>query len=147
MFNLAKVNCEKQLDDRGRATGLECKVTKAVVWANSPRPDTDRPNCSLDVDTSEFSMKELQKGVLTGIEASSSLCFNTMLTIDRNTKRVYLSFTKTKEADKYDTTRPGTCGAIPRTEVLMNCTAWAKLRNKGQTPPRYCDFSSAGDKK
>src|ERR1700694_4895599 len=77
MFNLAKINCEKQLDDRGKATGLECKVTKAVVWANSPKPDTDRPNCSLDVDTSEFSMKELQKGVLTGIEASSSLCFNT----------------------------------------------------------------------
>jgi hypothetical protein len=91
-------------------------------------------------------MKELQKGVLTGIEGFSSLCFNTMLTIDRNTKRVYLSFTKTKEADKFDTTRPGTCGAIPRTEVLMNCTAWAKLRNKGQTPPRYCDFSSVGGK-
>lgn len=146
MFNLAKINCENQLDDRGRATGLECKVTKAVMWANSGKPDTDKPNCSLDVDTSEFSMKELQKGVLTGIEASSSLCFNTMLTIDRNTKRVYLSFTKTKDADKYDKTRPGTCGALPRTEVLMNCTAWPKLRNKGQTPSRYCDFSSSSDK-
>lgn len=91
-------------------------------------------------------MKELQRGVLTGIETSYSLCFNSILTIDRNTKRVYLSFTKTAFADKSDSTRPGICGALPRTEVLMNCTAYPKIRKKGQTPPRYCDFSSASDK-
>jgi hypothetical protein len=145
MFNLAKINCEKQLDDRGRATGLECKMTQAVLWANPPKPDTDRPNCSLDVETSEFSMKELQRGVLTGIESSSALCINTMLTIDRNTKRVYLSFTKTKEADNVDKKIPGTC-KLPRTQVLMNCTAWPRMRKHGQTPPRYCDFSSSSDK-
>jgi hypothetical protein len=143
MFNLAKINCDSQIDDGGRATGFDCKVTQAVMWANSGEPDTDKPNCSLDVDTSEFSMKELQKGVLTGIEVASSLCFNTMLTIDRNTKRVYLSFTKTKEADKV---KSGACGSLPRTEVLMNCTAWPKQRKQGQTPPRYCDFSNSSDK-
>jgi hypothetical protein len=33
----------------------------------------------------------------------------------------------------------------PRTEVLMNCTGWARSR-KGGGPPRYCDFSSSSDK-
>src|SRR5262249_44437581 len=99
MFNLAIVDCEKQLDDRGRVS-LECKLMQAVVWASgrSEKPNTDEPNCSLDLNSSAYSMKELQKGVLTGIETSSSACYNTMLTIDRNTKRVYLSFTRTKEA-------------------------------------------------
>jgi len=146
MFNLAMVNCEKQLDDAGKAS-LECKVTKAVVWANSGKPDTDNPNCSLDLDSSAYSMRELQKGILVGIEVSTSACYNTTLTIDRNTKRVYLSSMRTKEADNYDKTRPGACGVQPRTQVLMNCTGWARSRKQGQTPPRYCDFSSASDKR
>jgi hypothetical protein len=144
MFNLATVNCEKQTDDMGRATGLECKVTKAVVWASSDKPDTDKPNCSLDLDSSSYSMKQLQKGILTGFEEATS-CFNSMLTIDRNTKRVYLSFTRTKYADNYDKIKPGTCGALPRAEALMNCTAWPKFRKAGG-PPRYCDFSGSSDK-
>ena len=146
MFNLAAINCEKQPDDRGRIS-LECKVTQAVVWATSDKPNTDNPNCSLDLISSSYSMKELQKGVLTGIEESSA-CYNTMLTIDRNTKRVYMSFTKTKDADKYDKIRPGTCGgSLPRTQVLMNCTGWPRSRKGiGRTPPRYCDFSSSSDK-
>jgi hypothetical protein len=37
-----------------------------------------------------------------------------------------MSFTRTKSADIYDKTRPGTCRALPRTEVLMNCTGWAR---------------------
>ena len=96
-------------------------------------------------------MKELQKGVLTGMETSSSLCYNTMLTIDRNTKRVYMSFTRTKEADNADKIRPGSC-TLPRTQVLMNCTGWPRIRKnkqagaQGRTPPRYCDFSSSSDK-
>jgi hypothetical protein len=145
MFNLATVNCDKQLDYSGKAK-LECKVTQAVVSADAGKPDTNNPNCALDLTASTYSMKELQRGVLTGIESSTALCINTMLTIDRNTKRVYLSFTKTKEADNYDKTRPGTCGALPRTEVLMNCTAWPKIRKNGQAPPRYCDFSSSSGK-
>src|SRR5690242_8030418 len=38
MFNLATINCEKQFDEMGKATSLECKVTKAVVWAQSGKP-------------------------------------------------------------------------------------------------------------
>jgi N-acetylmuramoyl-L-alanine amidase len=82
MFNLATIDCEKQLDDTGKAS-LECKVMQAVVWATSDKPNTDNPNCSLDLVWSAYSMKELQKGVLTGI-VNSSACYNTMLTIDRN---------------------------------------------------------------
>jgi hypothetical protein len=145
MFNLAMVNCEKQTDDMGKATGLECKIMKAIVSASAGKPDTDKPNCSLDLDASSFPMKQLQKNVLAGVEEGSTSCFNTMLTIDRNTKRVYLSFTRTKYADNYDKIRPGTCGALPATEVLMNCTAWPRMR-KGGGPPRYCDFSGSSDK-
>jgi len=145
MFNLATINCEKQLDDRGRVS-LECKVTQAVVWATPDKPNTDNPNCSLDLVSEAYSMKELQKGVLTGVENNTSACHNTMLTIDRNAKRVYMSFTKTKDADKYDKIRPGTCGMLPPTQVLMNCTAYPRIRKNLQTPPRYCDFSSSSDK-
>jgi hypothetical protein len=145
MFNLAMVDCEKQFDDRGRAS-LECKVTMAVVWAQPDKPNTDEPNCSLDLDASTYSMKELQKGILTGIETSSG-CYNKTLTIDRNTKRIYMSFTRTKYADNYDKISPGTCGMLPRTQVLMNCTGWPRSRKgSSRTPPRYCDFSSSGDK-
>jgi hypothetical protein len=145
MFNLTKVDCEKQIDDAGKVSGFECKLTKAVVWASDGKPDTDRPNCSLDVDTSSYSMKELQKNTLIGIEEESTSCFNTLLTIDRNTKRVYQSFTRTKYADNFDKIKPGTCGTLPRTEVLMNCTYWPRGRKPG-APPRYCDFSSSSDK-
>lgn len=148
MFNLAEVNCTSQLGDRGNAS-LVCKVTKAVVWAESSKPDTDSPNCSLDLDTSEYSMKELQKGILTGMESSlggGTGCYNSMLTIDRNAKRVYLSFTKTQYADRYDSIKANTCGKVPQTEVLMNCTGWPRTRKNGQTPPRYCDFSGSSDK-
>jgi hypothetical protein len=144
MFNLATVNCEKQTDETGRAIGFDCKIAKAVVWASKGGPNADSPNCSLDLDSSSYSMKQLQKGILTGFEESTS-CFNSMLTIDRNAKRVYLSFTRTKSADNYDKIKPGTCGALPRTEVLMNCTSWARSR-KGGGPSRYCDFSSSSDK-
>jgi hypothetical protein len=128
---------------------LECKVTQAVASAQGGQPNTDNPNCLLDLDVSEYSMKELQLGILTGMESSiagSTGCFHTMLTIDRNAKRVFMSFTRTQYADKYDKIRPDTCGMPPRTQVLMNCTAWPRIRKKGATPPRYCDFSSAEDK-
>jgi hypothetical protein len=144
-FNLSKIDCENEIDENGRSTGMKCKVAQAVTWANDKEPNSERPNCSLDLDTSEYSMKQLQKGILVGVDDSTN-CFHTMLTVDRNTKRVYLSFTRTKYADNFDKIKPGTCGKLPRTEVLMNCTYWPKTRYKGTTPPRYCDFSSSSDK-
>ncbi|HZP79740.1 MAG TPA: hypothetical protein VFB45_26640 [Pseudolabrys sp.] len=142
MFNLAMINCEKSDD---ASASFECKITKAVVWAQSGNPNPDNPNCSLDLDASAYQMKELQRGILSGIETTTQ-CFNSMLTIDRNTKRVYLSFTRTTYADNYDKIRPGTCGMSPRTQVLMNCTGWPRMRKQGRAPPRYCDFSSSKDK-
>jgi hypothetical protein len=142
-FNLAMINCEKQTDENGRSS-LTCKVIQAVTWARDEKPNADNPNCSLDLDTSEYSMRQLQKGVLVGADDSTG-CFNTMLTIDRNTKRVYLSFTRTKYADHFDKIKAGTCGHLPPTEVLMNCTAYPRMRNQG-APARYCDFSGSGDK-
>jgi hypothetical protein len=67
-------------------------------------------------------MRELQKGILVGMEPSSGMYFNTTITIDRNTKRVYRSFTRAKEADDADKFLPGICN-LPRTQVLMNCAA------------------------
>ncbi len=147
MFNLAEVNCERQLDDMGKPTGLECKVIKTSIWADSSKPNTESPNCLLDLDVSTYSMKELDRGILAGIETGTG-CFNTMLTIDRNTKRVYISFTKTEYADKYDKTLPNICAAA-RTQVLMNCTPYARMRaNKGgaTAPSRTCDFNGVNDK-
>lgn len=144
MFNLTTVNCEKQPDGTGRMS-LECKVTRASVYASSGNPDPNNPNCSLDLSSSTYSMKELQNGVLTGMQADSA-CFNSILTIERNTQRVYMSFMRTKEADNYDRIRPGTCSASSRAQVLMNCTGWPRIRKQGRTPPRYCDFSSSRDK-
>jgi hypothetical protein len=144
MFNLSVVNCGKQIDDAG-SSSITCKVTMAIVSAVSGKPDTDNPNCSLDLDFSEYSMKELQQSVLTGFDASTG-CSNTMLTIDKNASRVYMSFTRTKYADNYDKIKPGTCGRLPPTEVLMNCTVWPRTRKQMEAPPRYCDFSSSSDK-
>jgi hypothetical protein len=144
LFNLTKIDCEKYPEDLN--ADIECKVTQAVMYAHSEPPDQNDPNCELDLDTSTYTMKQLQKGILTGIETGTALCINMMLTIDRNTKRIYLSFTKTEGADKYDKIRPGTCGSLPRTEVLMNCTGLPRMRKQGRTSPRYCDFSSSSDK-
>lgn len=144
MFNLTSIDCEKQTDDAGNAS-LECKLTKTSVYATDAKPNTDAPNCSLDLSTSSYMMKELQRGVLSGFESSTS-CYNSTLTIDKNTNRVYLSFTRTKAADNYDRIRPDTCAAQPRTQVLMNCTGWARSRKGGSTPPRYCDFSNSSSK-
>ncbi|MCP3474626.1 hypothetical protein NLM33_30360 [Bradyrhizobium sp. CCGUVB1N3] len=143
-FNLTMVNCDKQTDENGRQS-LTCHVVKAVTWAKEEKPNTDNPNCSLDLDTADYAMHQLQKGVLVGAEDSTN-CFQSMLTIDRNTKRVYMNFTRTKYADNFDKIKPGTCGQPPRTQVLMNCTYWAKSRKNVATPSRYCDFSGAGDK-
>jgi hypothetical protein len=58
LFNLTIVNCENKVDDAGRLSALEkCKVTKAVMWPESEKPDPDKPNCSLDLDLSDYSMK------------------------------------------------------------------------------------------
>jgi len=143
-FNLTRVNCEKQRDDTRRVS-LECKLTQAALLDRSEKPNIDTPNCSLDLSSSTYPMKELQKGVLAGMEPSIAVCFNSILTIDKNTNRVYLSFTKTTDADRVDKTHPGIC-KLPRTEVLMNCTAYPRLHNQGQVPPRYCDFSGSSDK-
>ena len=140
-FNLTEIDCEKQPDDV--SGNFKCKVTIASVAASSGKPDTDDPNCSLDLSSSTYSMKELQKGILTGA-GTSGVCYNTILTIDRDSKRVYLSFTRTKFAENYDKTKSGTCGH-PRTEVLMNCTGWPRMRKDLQTPSRYCDFGSSSD--
>ena len=61
-------------------------------------------------------MKEFQKGVLTGMEPYSiAVCFNSILTIDKNANRVYLSFTRTKDAERIDKTHPGMC------KLLLRC--------------------------
>jgi hypothetical protein len=141
MFNFATIDCEKQSNQIVKAS-LQCKVTKAIVWAKSGNPDVDNPNCSLDLDVSVYSMKELNEGVISGIDTSTT-CYNTILTIDRNNKRVYASFTPSEYAESYDKIKPGICGTLPRTQVLMNCTAWPRLRTHGKAPPRYCDYSNS----
>ena len=142
MFNLTTINCQKQSDT---ASSLECKYTSAVLWASPDQPNTDRPNCQLDIDWSDHSMKEVQRGVFVGL-GSSGLCFSTMLTIDLGKNNAFLSFNRSKEADDIDRKMPGTCGASPRTQTLMNCTPYAGLRQNGRASARYCDFGGVGSK-
>ena len=145
LFNLTSLDCDKQSDDTNQLIA-KCKLTSAVVWAKPDKPNTDDPNCLLDLEITEFSMKELSAGVLAGTGGDSTGCYTTMLTIDKNTERVYRAFSRTKSADKYDKISPGFCGLAPRTQVLMNCTPWTRFRKKGEASPRYCDFSSSSDK-
>ena len=112
----------------------------------SEQPNVQSPNCTLDMESVEFEMKEISKGVFAGIQDSSEFnttCYDTLLTINKNTQRVFQSFTRTKFADKIEESFPGMCKGRP-SHVLMNCTGWAGLRKniKG----RYCDFSSSKDK-
>lgn len=141
-FNLSAVLCSESSDNTGKSH-LECTVTAAVVTPlNKEKPDTESPNCILDYDITTFQMKEISKGILMGVGGDETSCYNTILSIDRNTKRVYKSFTRTKYADGYDKVLP-ICGPVPA-QVLMNCTLWAGLR-KG-VKGRYCDFSDSKSK-
>ena len=56
-------------------------------------------------------------------------CWQSKLTIDRNKQRVYLSFTRSQDADK---ALPSVCGKLPRTQVLMNCTGWPRIRKEAK---------------
>ena len=130
MFNLATVNCEKQLDDMGRAS-LECKVTKAIVRLNQvSRTQTSqivRSISTLRIFNEGASERRSYRD-----RDLHGLCYNTILTIDRNTKRVYMSFTRTKYADNYDKIRLASVVVLPRTQVLMNCTGWPRIRKKAE---------------
>jgi hypothetical protein len=53
MFNITTVDCEKRRDEMDRVS-LECKLTQAVVHATSGKPNTDTPNCSLDITGSTY---------------------------------------------------------------------------------------------
>lgn len=142
-FNLVRIDCNSV--PGGNSEIFVCTMTQASVRANSEQPNADKQNCMLDLDLTEYQLKEASPGVLSG-SASSGICYNSYLIINRNSKRVYLNFTKTKDAYKDDVKNLGVCQSTPRTEVLMNCTPWAALRKNIQTTSRYCDFSSAGDK-
>jgi hypothetical protein len=118
-FNLTTIRCEKQSDDDA---SLQCTVTSAVVVSG---PVNVSPNCGLFLDVSTYPMKESEKGILTGTmqewDGRTPIC-DQVLTINRNSKRVYLS-----------------CDHTDHTEVLMNCTP---NLDRGPPPPRYCDFDS-----
>jgi hypothetical protein len=145
-FNLVTINCNSlPAKFQTESATFMCTMTRASVGANSEQPNTDTPNCTLDLDVTEYQLKEVSQGVLSG-SAESGICYDSYLIINRNSKRVYLNFTKTKEAYKDDVKKLGLCQSTPRTNVLMNCTPWASFHNPDQTTSRYCDFSGASDK-
>jgi hypothetical protein len=141
MYNLVELGCSRK-EDTGE---LECRLTEAIVSASPGAPDASSPTCFLDIDISTFDMKEISRGILVGVAdgGGSTSCFNTTLTINRNTKRISLSFERTQYADNYDRIKEGTCGQTPpRTQMLMNCTGWvAHYTHKTPAPgERICDF-------
>ena len=108
---------------------LECRLTEAFV-GNS----TDS-TCSLDMQTLSFGMKEIGGGVFVGASVRGD-CFNTILTINRNSKRVSLSFERSRSADSFERIRKGMCGIVPRTQMLMNCGALVEVNAKKITGAR-----------
>jgi hypothetical protein len=140
-YNLVELGCSLKED----TTELECRLTEATVNASPDAPDASSPKCYLDIAISTFDMKEISRGILVGVAdgGGSTGCFNTTLTINRNTKLVSISFERTQYADNYDRIKEDTCGRTPpRTQMLMNCTAWVPhYTNKTPAPgERICDF-------
>jgi hypothetical protein len=147
MFNLSFVNCHKKADSSGKEV-LECEVLRSSVIAESGKPDASRPNCFLDFVSEDYEMKDLAPNVVSGMPRfRTEPCFDPVLTVNKETKRVYLSFIRSKRADKSEKIAPRMCGTkTPPTQVLMNCTMWPRMRKGGEASGRYCDFSTASDK-
>ena len=152
-FNLTHIECRKQ-DGISNDQDMLCILNSAIVEAKSERPNYQKPNCSLNLIDSTYSMKQLTSGVYLGIEENFGKCFDTMLTIDLNLKRVSRSFRKNVSTDQINKTAstlfPNIC-KLPPSQTLMNCTAWAKLRQHSAadapvSSARYCDFTDAADK-
>ena len=148
MFNISELDCQKSDYNKNY---FICKLITAYVSAEKANPNSSNPNCTLNLDSSEFLVKPLNNEILSGVDNSivaNSGCFNTILTINQKTQRVYISYSRTENADKIEKTMPNMCKAR-QTQVLMNCTIWPAIRssNKGiKTEGRYCDFSNSHSK-
>jgi len=144
-FNLTAITCDKQRDDTG-SVSAKCKVNSAIFESTSGKPDAADPgNCLMDLSLANFPMHQIQQGVLTGMQSElTGLCFDEILTIDSNTKRIYMSFIKKQYADKL---KPNLCGKLPPTQVLMDCSRFAKQRKQAQGPGRVCDFGGSDEEK
>jgi len=150
MFNYSNISCE---NNNNNSDIIYCTLTKASVSSEDAQPNAEMPNCDLDLDISSFVLKKITNKIYSGTDAMAggieTTCYNTMLTIDKNSNKVFLNFIRTKYADTIEKTMPHMCNP-QTTQVLMNCTYWAKFRASRKTdkplPTRYCDFSGSGDK-
>lgn len=137
-FNLTMIDCDKSSISKGK---VYCRVIRAISMAHSEQPSADKPNCALDLQVLEYQMKEIAPKMLTGT-VESGICYNSFLTIDGNSNRVNMTFTKTKSASNVK----DICSDTPKTQTLMNCTQWASVRSQNKLYQRYCDFSSSDSK-
>ncbi len=136
-YNLSELHCNRM----GEAGELECRLTEAVVGAHVQE-------CSLDMQFLTFDMKEISNGILVGGAPAGSgrlglsKCFNPILTVNRNTKRVSLSFERSQYPDDDSLLKGGMCASIPTTQILMNCGSLVPAYTKKTPAPgeRICDF-------
>lgn len=142
MFNISDISCNFEEKNK-----LKCKVTTASVWAEPGSPNTDRPNCMLDLDSQEFDMQLMNGQYLVGAnEQATGWCLLPTLTINLTSQIISKSFSfstfgNQANSSNFGTENKGTCGEVPRTQVMMNCTPWAQMRQKSNnTSPRFCDF-------
>ena len=148
MFNISELDCQKTDYNKNNFT---FKLITAYVSAEKANPNSSNPNCTLNLESSEFLVKQLNNEILSGVDNSivaSTGCFNTILTINQKTQRVYISYSRTENAEKIEKTMPNLCKSR-QPQVLMNCTIWPALRsaNKGiKTEGRYCDFTNSHSK-
>src|SRR5262245_9464918 len=59
-FNLVTINCSAM------PANFTCTMTQAAVRADREQPNTDKPNCTLDLDVTEYQLREVSPGVLSG---------------------------------------------------------------------------------
>ena len=54
-FNLVTINCHSlPANSQTNSATFMCAMTRASVGANSEHPNTDTPNCTLDLDVIEY---------------------------------------------------------------------------------------------
>jgi hypothetical protein len=142
MFNINEVSCAFEEENK-----LKCKIMTASVWAAEGSPNTEWPNCMLDLNSEEYEMQLVNGQYLVGAnEQATGWCLLPTLTIDLTSRRIsksfsFSSFGNQANSGKSESEMKLACGELPRTHVLMNCTPYAQMRQKvNATSQRICDF-------
>ena len=112
-FNLSSLQCDNKTESNlnvvVKESEIECKISMSYVY-----PSTNEKTCFLDFEIEDFNMKEINNKVLVGVPTVDTGCYQKMLTVNRSTKQVNISYTRINRKD---------CTGITDAfiEVLQDC--------------------------